>query len=159
MRPMAIGIFLALISMASIAGAIQPEQLAPFLKPIMKVYFLPFHVHTQILIRKQDIEKHNDQSLLFLRPQRFIKDLRQMLEARPTQRKLSQNSIRLKVEFLQDDATFYADRLGVVEKNGVETFELLPEEMEQIRREMERYYGVVELNLTRLMLDAGLFPR
>lgn len=132
------------IAIAQGETAESEQKLADPSKVIMKVYFFRLRAVTEVLIRKQDIERQR--GIWFMDHHHpFVTKLRTLLESKRTDQQVAPSSIRLKAEFVREGDIFYMDRFGRVEKNGATNFELSAQEMDSLQADLQNFIGVVDM--------------
>ena len=116
---------------------------------LAKVFLIPFGVTTYIPVTRGDIESQSFFRILLvaedgaagLHP--LVRRLQVLLESHPTNRRLDENFIRLKVEL--PGQTYYVDGTGVVLRHSTgQTFQLGQPEKKRIEELIGGLQGVID---------------
>lgn len=143
---------LGLYALGTVAASNQAEKEDSL---VAKIYFVKFIVVTDAPITMDNIEKQND-DIFFLvtmhrRPPELVANLKALLESTPQAGQISKLEIRLKVELVKEGNTYYADRNGIVLKNGTETYRLTGEQMKEVESLLKPLSGVVDIKASKKM--------
>jgi hypothetical protein len=127
-----------------VSGAVRNEAL-------LRISFTDFQVRTfDGKQSKEWIEKNGDKVWIMqrhssLKPHPFVLELKNLLEAHPSEKKMSSQLVRFKAEFFSEGIVYFMDASGVVEKERSEkTYTLTPKEMSMLEQKLRSFIGVVD---------------
>ncbi len=116
---------------------------------LMKIYFIPFTIETYTPVTQNNIEEKSLHAIWFTQPNPFIGRLHSLLQSSPTQEKVDDRVIRLKVEFVKEREVFYVDQDGIGTKDSKKYYKLSKKVQDEVEKAILYFSGVIDIKANK----------